>query len=190
MYWKLSVSRACGWKSMVRRSESVTMVKGDSHPGRCLEPSLAKSKTGRDPSMLPFDNYPGKGRALFGNSRGDNCRRGYDFKLQQITGARTCAYCNLDLTDTYEHWLLMTVDHVVPTKTGEELRIFSKLPDDFSNTILCCSGCNSFDNRFELPAGVKPPETLDEFFDLRDEIFKIRDRRIKEKVTTKKNSPM
>lgn len=131
--------------------------------------------------MLPFHDYPGGGRALLGSSRGDNCRHGYGLKLQQITGARTCAYCDLDLTDTYEHWLLMSVDHVVPTKAGEALGIPGDWLDDFSNTVLCCSGCNSFDNRFELPGGVGRPGTLAEFFDLRDAIFEMRAGRIRKK---------
>lgn len=131
--------------------------------------------------VLPFDGYPGKGRELLGNSRGDNCRHGYGLRLQRLTGATTCVYCDVDLTDTYEHWLLMSVDHVVPTQAGKALGIPAVWLDDFYNTVLCCSGCNSFDNRFELPDPTQEPKTLEEFFDLRDEIFLIRSKRIREK---------
>ncbi len=130
---------------------------------------------------LPFDNYPGKGRELLGNSRGDNCRHGYGLRLQRLAGATTCVYCGVDLTDNYEHWLLMSVDHVVPTQAGKALGIPNEWLDDFSNTVLCCSGCNGFDNRFELPAPTQGPTTLEEFFGLRDEIFLIRTKRIREK---------
>ena len=66
-------------------------------------------------------------------------------------------------------------------KIWEKLGIPKEWVGDFSNTVLCCLACNSFDNQIKLPTGTTLPGTLDEFFDLRDEIFEIRNSRIKKK---------
>ena len=57
----------------------------------------------------PFDRYPGKGRRLLGKRTGATCRREYGLRLQRITGHTRCAYCDLDLVGTFEHWLMMSV---------------------------------------------------------------------------------
>ncbi len=66
--------------------------------------------------MEPFASYPEQGREPLGRPRDlTGARRsGYGPSLQRMTGQPACAYCGLSLVDTYEHWLLMPVDHVVP----------------------------------------------------------------------------
>lgn len=121
--------------------------------------------------MKPFDGYPGNGRQLLGKHRGTNCRHEYGLDLQRLTKQTSCAYCGISLIETYERWLMLSVDHVIPTKTGLATGIKPKWLEDMSNMVICCSACNSFGNRFELPRDTHAPETVDEFFELRDRTF-------------------
>lgn len=123
---------------------------------------------------MPFDHYPGEGATLLGKCAGGNCRHEYGLKLQRLTGQTSCAYCELSLVDTYEHWLLMSVDHVIPMRTGLELGIEPSWLEDFCNTVLCCSGCNGFKNRFKLPSTSEVPSESKGFVELRDAIFATR----------------
>ena len=63
----------------------------------------------------------------------------------------SCAYCDVSLVDDYYHWLLMSVDHVVPSSEAKRLGIPVASYEDYINLVLCCSGCNGFGNRFRLP---------------------------------------
>ncbi|MDQ3466693.1 MAG: hypothetical protein M3411_00465, partial [Chloroflexota bacterium] len=78
--------------------------------------------------MNPFDRYPNGGRTLLGRSKGGTARRVYGLHLQQITGQSICTYCGLDLVSEYQHWLLLSVDHVIPTAEARRLGI----PLDYS----------------------------------------------------------
>ena len=121
--------------------------------------------------MEPFDSYPGKGNQLLGRRTGANCRHEYGLRFQKLTGSTRCAYCGVDLTDEYEHWLLMALDHVVPRLVADKLRIGDEWFEDYLNSVLCCSACNHAKNRWEprpLPA---PPRSLAEFLELRDMCF-------------------
>ena len=62
--------------------------------------------------QLPFAAYPGHGRELLGRSHGDVARHGY---ARDILGwcDQECVYCELDMS-TFEGWLQLSVDHVVP----------------------------------------------------------------------------
>lgn len=124
--------------------------------------------------MMPFETYPMGGRELLGSGSGGNCRHEYGLKLQRLTGQTGCAYCGLSLVDTYEHWLMLSVDHVVPTVTGTLLGIPREWINDFCNTVLCCAACNGFGNRYELPAGSVMPTSLGQFCELRDATFSSR----------------
>lgn len=127
---------------------------------------------------LPFLKYPDQGRQLLGKRSVDNSRRGYGLALRRLTGLSSCAYCGMDLFDSYEHWLLLQVDHVIPTTVGKRLGIPSEWLEDYSNLVLSCSACNSFDNQFGAPEIISAPQTEDEFFDLRDAVFTKRKPRI------------
>lgn len=127
---------------------------------------------------LPFSKYPDQGRQLLGKRSVDNSRRGYGLKLQSMTGQAACAYCGVSLIDTFEHWLLLQVDHVVPRKMGNRLRLPDEWLENYSNTVIACSACNSCENQFDDPDIINAPQTEDEFFDLRDAVLAKRKPRI------------
>ncbi len=123
------------------------------------------------PRMTPFDGYPGGGRTLLGRVSGTNCRRGYGLQLMRITGQTVCACCGGDFASTYETWLTMALDHVVPTSVCVAMRIPFEWREDASNRVLACGACNGFHNRYLSPVEASRPLTLDEFYDLRERIF-------------------
>ncbi len=137
--------------------------------------------------MEPFDSYPKGGRKLLGKPKNNsNCRHGYGLELSKTTGQTSCAYCGVSFTDDYYHWLLMTVDHVVPRMEAKRLGIPEKRYEDVTNLALACCGCNGFNNQFKIPEGRQKPKTLSAFYDLRDWVFEkrkfiIERRRIREK---------
>jgi hypothetical protein len=128
--------------------------------------------------MQPFDSYPSSGRVLLGEPRDwTNCRHGYGLDLQQVTGQTRCAYCGLSLVDTYEHWLLLSVDHVVPRGQALALGIPRRFSEDMLNLVLCCGGCNGFGNRYAVPVVLAAPREewdLSAFLALRDAVFEAR----------------
>jgi hypothetical protein len=137
---------------------------------------------GEEISMFPFDSYPDGGRKPLGQAKGSNCRRGYGLQFMVKTGQTNCAYCGSDLTASYEAWLTMALDHVVPAGVCLSMGISSELSEDFSNTVLACAACNGFCNRYR-PGGdfnIDPLtiEKAETFYDLRDRIFAERKQRI------------
>lgn len=127
---------------------------------------------------LPFQSYPHAGRALLGRMRGASARRDYGERLQRLTGQTCCAYCGLDLTGDYHRWLLLTVDHVVPTGEAIRLGIPADFYQDYANLVLACGGCNGMDNRCRFSRRPQTLWTLEEFFDFRDATFRERSERI------------
>jgi hypothetical protein len=125
-------------------------------------------------AVLPFDAYPHRGRQLLGRRSVTNSRRGYGLELRRLTNQSHCVYCGIDIYKCYEHWLLLQVDHVVPTTMGKRLGISSDWLEDYCNLVLACSACNTFDNQFDDKTVMEPPQTLDEFFDLRNRVFLAR----------------
>ena len=97
----------------------------------------------------PFSSYPPWGTVPPRCLSGGNARTGYVLKLQQITGQTRCAYCEMDLTDTYEHWLMISHDHVIPRNAAKIVGI--EWVDNLYNIVLCCSTCNTFLNRYRIP---------------------------------------
>jgi hypothetical protein len=73
--------------------------------------------------------------------------------------------------DTFEHWLLMSIDHVLPISEARRLGVPQRFVEDAINRVLCCSGCNGFDNRYRSSALAQPTWEFHEFLDLRDQIF-------------------
>jgi len=133
----------------------------------------------------PFDQYPHDKTILLGKAKDDtNCRHGYGLELQRITGQTACAYCDLSLVGTYEHWLLMSVDHVVPKRDmGDNgLGVEPKWIEGLVNRVLCCSACNQFlQSSISKLLGptVRKPESLGEFVKLRDKAFDAKRRKAK-----------
>jgi len=123
--------------------------------------------------MLPFEKYPGKGRELLGKYEmlKKKLRREVYEILFQWCGQDSCAYCGMDLLETFERWQSLTIDHVIPEGTGAQKGIRDEWLQDLSNTVLCCSPCNRYNNRYQLPPAVVPPESPAAFFDLRDRVF-------------------
>ena len=123
--------------------------------------------------MLPFDSFPGGGRQLLGRPKAGSgsSRTGYGLSLQRMTGQSCCAYCGVDLTDNYYHWLLLTVDHVVPVGESVRLGISEDFYQDAINLVLACSGCNGFLNRYRCDGEPLSAWTLDQFVALRDKVF-------------------
>jgi hypothetical protein len=133
--------------------------------------------------VQPFDSYPGAGRVPIGllHSGDGTARRGYGLDLVRRTGQSRCAYCGLALFDSYAHWLLLSVDHVVPSGDARRLGIGPALVNDLINLVLCCSGCNGFGNRYSVPSNLVPLGTVwtsERFVALRDGIFRDRAQRI------------
>lgn len=125
--------------------------------------------------MQPFDTYPGEGRDLLGQpKRKDNARYGYGLELQRLTGQRTCAYCQVSLVDDYYHWLLLSVDHVLPRGEAMRLGVPVKFCEDFVNLVLCCSACNGFGNRYTTSYAPRNQWDLESFIRVRDEVFVAR----------------
>jgi len=127
--------------------------------------------------MNPFAKYPGEGRRPGGILDNPNARHVGAPSLSKRTGVQTkCAYCGRDLTQKYESWLLTTIDHVVPTEPGHKMGIKRDWLFDISNTVLCCSACNGFTCKTRLK-DKELPQTEEEFFVLRDEVFEEKRRR-------------
>ena len=121
--------------------------------------------------MLPFDSYPHGGRQLLGVTKGANARHEYGHKFMQLTGQRRCAYCGTDLAATYEAWLTLVLDHAIPVSLCNSIQIPQQWCWDYSNAVLSCGACNGFCNRYSPTFKVVPPNTLEDFYDLRDKIF-------------------
>lgn len=128
--------------------------------------------------MMPFDEYPGGGKELLGRVPGGNCRHGYCLKFIQKTRQTACAYCGLPLLKSYQNWLQMALDHVVPRGVCGKLSLPQDWVEDYGNRVLTCAACNGFDNRYKPPPTTTCPQSLEDFFGLRDRIFADRKARI------------
>jgi hypothetical protein len=126
----------------------------------------------------PFDSYPDGGRALLGRRSGSNARWEYGLKLQRLTGQTRCAWCDVDLVSDYHHWLLLTVDHVVPTAEVRRLGIPLDLSEDFLNLVISCAGCNGFDNQYRSTKTPLQAWSIEDFAAFRDAVFLERRPRI------------
>ena len=126
--------------------------------------------------MRPFDDYPGDGYSILRTLKGAKSRQGYAHWLVEHCQT-SCAYCGTRLVDSYEHWLLLTVDHVIPVSEkdlneGHWLGIPRSWHESYSNIVLACSGCNGFRNKYKV-AWQEPKESWKEaeFFEFRDRVF-------------------
>ena len=134
--------------------------------------------------MNPFDDYPGRGDSILKKMGRANARREDGLWLMQNARQDSCAYCDISLVDTYHHWLLLNVDHVVPVRECARLGIPDGWRHSFTNAVLSCFGCNMFDNRYSIEWQVpRVPDdwTVREFITLRDAVFRERHRRIGER---------
>ena len=130
--------------------------------------------------VKPFAYYPGEGRALLGSVGNGTCRHHYGLRFMRITEQTTCAYCGLDFAANYRNWLQMALDHVVPTRTGTAKGISHEWLNDTSNKVLACAACNTFQNRYQLPNDEPRPQSLEEFYQLRDHVFLARKAKVEQ----------
>ena len=127
----------------------------------------------------PFDTYPDRGQRLLGMRTLGNCRRGYGLQFAIRAGHTRCGYCDQDLVGSYEVWLSIALDHVVPVSLARKLQIPQEWVQDYANGVLACAACNGFDNRYTPSSNVESPASLGEFFALRDRVFTERKNRIR-----------
>lgn len=118
---------------------------------------------------LPFRRYKGGGRTPQGKPRQGNAtaRHGYGPPVFEQCGY-ACAYCDLDMAASFEAWLQLSVDHVIPrqmAKAGWQ----AALVEDITNLVTCCRACNDFGNRYTVTG--PPPATTEIFYDRRDQVF-------------------
>ena len=122
--------------------------------------------------MLPFDRYPSGGRQLLGTpGSGDGtARHGYGLPVLGACGTQ-CVYCERELGDSYEDWLSLSVDHVIPAspKRTTWAAMRTLWLHDLANLVTCCRACNEFHNGYKVTAQL--PGSLSEFFVLRDRVF-------------------
>ena len=135
--------------------------------------------------MYPFDSYPTEEEELLKGLRNTgNCRHGYGLDLQQRTGQTHCAYCGESLVDEYRHWLMMSVDHVVPVQEALRLGAPREFINGLVNQVLCCSACNGFLNRFTDPdEQPRAHWALQDFIELRNRMFRKRSEQIAKRRT-------
>lgn len=131
--------------------------------------------------MKPFDDYPGRGTTILKKMGRTNSRREDGLWLMKNTRQDCCCYCGVSLVDTYHHWLLLNVGHVVPARECARLGVPTEWHHSFTNSVLSCFGCSLFDNRYTIDwYEPKDPDywTVPEFIALRDQVFEERHRRI------------
>jgi hypothetical protein len=136
-------------------------------------------------NTTPFEKYMGRGRILLGppGSGDGSCRHGYGPPVFEQCGRR-CVYCDRDLFESYESWLDVSVDHVVPRSTAWYQRKKQYIEDMF-NLVTCCRACNEFLNQYQCDA--PEPATVEEFTVHRDLVFREKrqlaeDRHMKERL--------
>lgn len=136
---------------------------------------------------VPFKSYPGSGREPMGPPRDpgtEGARHGYALDLMRRTGQTRCAYCDIDLTSSYEIWLMVATDHVVPSSLCKTLGISAEWRDDAANRVLACRACNEFANPYKPPTDLSSPASFEAFCDLRDWVFADR----REKILTRRET--
>src|SRR5205807_3637420 len=98
----------------------------------------------KHPTEVPVDPVVPSVPALLGRpSQGDGtCRGGYGIPVVERYGS-ACAYCGRDLAESYEAWLNLSVDHVVP-RNAIAVGVPEEWIEDLLNHVTCCRVCNEF----------------------------------------------
>lgn len=125
--------------------------------------------SGPSQTGTPFDGYHGGGRTRLGKPKqGDlTARHGYGPPVFEQCGY-WCVYCGLDMAASFENWLQLSVDHVVPRQM-KDAGFDAALIEDITNLVTCCRACNDFGNRYTVLG--EPPATDAAFYDVRDRVF-------------------
>ena len=121
---------------------------------------------------IPFTNYRNNGKRLLGKPSQNisNCRHGYGLAIIKEGTKKNvnCVYCDKRLTDTYDSWLNLSIDHVIPKSVGW-YKERNDWVEDIINMVICCRACNEFLNKYKVTEA--KPENIEEFIKLRDEVF-------------------
>jgi hypothetical protein len=121
----------------------------------------------RRKTSLPFRKYVGGGRRLLGGLRYGSCRYDYGPPVFEQCGT-ACVYCSQELGDSYERWLNLSVDHVVPVGTPWKGEAAGWI-EDVINCVTACRACNEFLNGYRCK--ILRPKTLAGFIAIRDRVF-------------------
>ncbi len=119
--------------------------------------------------MQPFDRYRNGGTEPLGKPKqGDaSSRHGYGLPVIEQCGA-LCVYCGRNLLQSYENWLDLSVDHVVP-RSDSWYPACQAWVEDLANLVTCCRACNEFLNQFRCSS--QQPASFAEFAVIRDAVF-------------------
>ena len=123
---------------------------------------------------LPFGRYEHGGRQRLGRPRqGDvTARHGYGPPVFEQCGY-ACVYCGLDMRSTFEGWLQLSVDHVIPRQM-KNLGYPADLVEDITNIVTCCRACNDFGNRYTVSTPAPAEGDIEAFYAIRDQVFRDR----------------
>jgi hypothetical protein len=135
--------------------------------------------------LKPFDTYPEGGRSLLGPvSDLSDYRYSNAADMQSKTGQTCCAYCGADLTDSFDHWLLSSVERVVPVRQAAQMGVPPEYRRDAINTVLVCLVCSGLSGNYYVPESWQKKRKItdiEDFLTLRDKVFEDRKRRLNER---------
>ena len=134
--------------------------------------------------MKPFDDYPkpAPGMDFLPKMGGGSARQDYGHWLVKCANQECCVYCDVNLVDTYDHWLLLTVDHAIPKSACEKLGIPEDWCESYTNIVLACSACNNFLNQYGISYGLEKQQPKPSKKWTVPNFIALRDRAIKEKT--------
>ena len=120
--------------------------------------------------LLPLSHYEKSAELSPPRSTGiANCRLGYGIPIIEHWGP-SCAYCGKDLLESYDAWLDLSVDHIVPVcmlkQWGSECQSWI---GSIANLVPCCRACNEFLNGYRI-ADKTPPDGV-AFLELRKRVL-------------------
>lgn len=94
---------------------------------------------------IPFERYRGAGRELLERPPlGDgSCRRGYGPPVFSECGT-ACAYCGREMGESYDSWLDLSIDHVIPGNTVKRLGWRREWIDDLATSSPAAGPATSF----------------------------------------------
>lgn len=133
------------------------------------------------PSPEPFASYPiWRPEAAGADSRRQMPPRVW-LEAPAVYRAHQMRLLRDEPGDTYEQWLTMAYDHVVPSSVCSSHGLAALFSNDIINHVLTCAECNGFKNRWAPEEPFSCPTTVEAFVGVRDRIFAVRCKRILER---------